>query len=92
MLANNRAAARIRDHKMKPARTQYRHEAERLRREAATITDDVKLRERYLILARDYERLAETLEDRSPTYSIFKPFFADGLDQSFTRIAPKRRA
>jgi hypothetical protein len=43
-----------------------------------------------LFLARDYDRLAETLEDRSPTHSIFKPFLTDGPDQSFTRIAPKR--
>ena len=47
----------------------YRQEAERLRQRAATVTNDDQLRDSYLGLAREYERLAEILEWRSPISS-----------------------
>jgi hypothetical protein len=43
----------------------YRQEAERLRQRATAITADDQLRDSYLSLAREYERLAEVLEGRS---------------------------
>jgi hypothetical protein len=48
----------------RPTSVQYRSEAEALRRKAAALVDDDKLRERYLSLARDYERIAESLEKK----------------------------
>jgi hypothetical protein len=46
----------------RPTSAQYRYEAERLRQKAAALIDDDELRERYLSLARDYERLANESE------------------------------
>jgi hypothetical protein len=43
----------------------YRQEAERLCKRAAAIANDGQLRDSYLALAHEYERLAEILEDRS---------------------------
>jgi hypothetical protein len=47
----------------------YRQEAERVRQRAATITADDQLRDSYLCLAREYERLAATLERGSPDHN-----------------------
>jgi hypothetical protein len=44
----------------------YRDEAEHLRRKGAGVADDSGLRDRYLALAREYERLAEVLERPRP--------------------------
>ena len=43
----------------------YRQEADRLRQRATAITADDQLRDSYLSLAREYERLAEVLEGGS---------------------------
>ena len=43
----------------------YRQEAERLRQRATAITADDQLRDSYLSLAGEYERLAEVLEGGS---------------------------
>ena len=43
----------------------YRQEAERLRQRATATTADDQLRDSYLSLAREYERLAEVLEGGS---------------------------
>ena len=50
----------------------YRQEAARLRQRAAEITNDDRLRDSYLDLAREYERLAEILEERPPLRSPFR--------------------
>ena len=42
----------------------YRAEAERLRKRAAAAENDAPLRDSYLSLAREYERLADVLEAR----------------------------
>jgi hypothetical protein len=42
-------------------------EAGRLREKAAEAKDDTALRDSYLALAQDYDRLADTLENRRPT-------------------------
>jgi hypothetical protein len=47
----------------------YRQEAERIRQRAATITADDQLRDSYLRLAREYERLAAILEGGSSDHS-----------------------
>jgi len=44
--------------------TWYRHEAKRLRDKAAAVKNDEALRNSYLSLAQEYERLAGTLECR----------------------------
>ena len=44
----------------------YRDEAERIRSRAAAIENDEDLRHCYLSLAREYDRLADTLEGRQP--------------------------
>jgi hypothetical protein len=44
----------------------YRDEAKRLRQRAAAITNDDQLRDSYRSLAREYDRLADVLENRSP--------------------------
>ena len=45
----------------------YRKEAGRARERAAAVINNDKLRDSYLALAREYERLADLLEDwRSP--------------------------
>ena len=45
----------------------YREEARRARERAAAVNNDNKLRDSYLALAREYERLADLLQDqRSP--------------------------
>lgn len=44
----------------------YREEAKRLRQRAGAITNDNQLRDSYLGLAREYDRLADVLEGRSP--------------------------
>ncbi len=43
----------------------HRQEAERVRQRAATVTADDQLRDSYLCLAREYERLAAILEGGS---------------------------
>ena len=43
----------------------YRVEAQRLRDRAVAVTTDDGLRDSYLRLAREYERLADVLEGRS---------------------------
>jgi hypothetical protein len=48
-----------------PTSAQYRYEAERLRQQAAALADNHELRERYLSLVRDYERLAKELEEEA---------------------------
>ena len=48
-------------------RSWYRNEAQRLRQRAAAVQNDDGLRNSYLSLAREYERLADVLEDR-PTH------------------------
>jgi hypothetical protein len=47
----------------------YRQEAERIRQRAATITADDQLRDSYLRLAREYERLAAILEGGSSDHN-----------------------
>jgi len=42
----------------------YREEARRLRQRAATVKEDDPLRDSYLRLAAEYEKLAELLERR----------------------------
>jgi hypothetical protein len=44
--------------------TRYRAEAHRLRDKAAAVKNDDALRNSYLSLAREYDRLADTLERR----------------------------
>lgn len=44
--------------------TWYRNEAKRLRDKAAAVRNDDALRNSYLSLAREYDHLADTLEDR----------------------------
>ena len=44
----------------------YRAEAQRLRARAAIVENDDRLRDSYLSLAREYERLADVLEGRRP--------------------------
>ena len=51
----------------------YRAEAERLRKRAAAAENDALLRDSYLSLAREYERLADVLEGR--------PAVASGKDE-----------
>jgi hypothetical protein len=53
-------------------RGQSCEEAERLRKRAATITNDDQLRDGDLGLAREYERLADILEERPPLRSPFR--------------------
>jgi hypothetical protein len=45
----------------------YRMEAGRLRDKAAESKDDTALQNSYLALALEYDRLADTLENRRPT-------------------------
>ena len=42
----------------------YRDEAIRIRERAAAVSNNDKLRDSYLALAREYERLSDLLEDR----------------------------
>ena len=53
-------------HPMSKPRTHcwYRVEAERIRARAAAVENDNGLRDSYLRLAREYERLADVLEGR----------------------------
>jgi hypothetical protein len=46
----------------------YREEASRLRQRAGTITHDPELRDSYIDLAREYEGLAEILENKRLTF------------------------
>ena len=45
----------------------YRTEAARLRQQADGVKDDTALQNSYLALALEYDRLADTLENRRPT-------------------------
>lgn len=69
--------------------SRYREEAAHFRQLAAAITDSAELRDSYLALSLEYERLAQVLERSSPPSSALpeSPDLAAAVHKQYRRPA-----